>query len=163
MTISGLGLESVGGATTGQSCNASGASAPHHLLPPTFRHVVQGYAFPPSRTTALAVPMAEEPAGVVLVLRVDDTAEALPEALALDHPDGTVTLAKGYRWGVSRHSESARFVIFSHLQYFRVLRWRTSMGFHAFKGLNPVYLSAYPPGRSMAPIEKRHDQQQYHA
>ena len=93
MTISGLGLESVEGATTGQSCNASGATAPHDLLPSTFRHVVQGYAFPPSRTTALAVPMAEEPAGVVLVLRVDDTAEELPEALALDHPDGKVALA----------------------------------------------------------------------
>ena len=37
--------------------------------------------------------MAEEPAGVVLVLRVDDTSEELPEALALDHPDGKAALA----------------------------------------------------------------------
>ena len=37
------------------------------------------------------------------------------------------------------------------------------MGFLAFKGLNPVYLSAYPPGRGMLPVKKRHDQQQYHA
>ena len=39
--------------------------------------------------------MAEEPAGVVLVLRVEDAAEELPDARALDHPDGTVTLAMG--------------------------------------------------------------------
>ena len=32
---------------------------------------------------------------MVLVLRVADTADDLPEALALDHPDGRVTLAIG--------------------------------------------------------------------
>ena len=62
-------------------------------MPPRFRHIVLGYAFPPSRTAALAVPTADEPAGVVLVLRVEDTAEYRPEALALDHPDGRLTLA----------------------------------------------------------------------
>ena len=32
---------------------------------------------------------------MVLVLRVADTADDLPEALARDHPDGRVTLAIG--------------------------------------------------------------------
>ena len=68
---------------------------PQGPLAPRSPDNVQGYAPPPSRTTALAVPTAEEPAGVVLVLRVADTAEDLPEALALDHPDGRVTLAIG--------------------------------------------------------------------
>ena len=110
-----------GVAPTGQSYNASGATPPQPIVP-KFRHIVPGYALPPSRTAALAVPTAEDPARLMLVLKVDDTAEALPDALALDHPDGRVTLAKGYRWGVLRYRESARFVTLKHLQYFRVLK-----------------------------------------
>ena len=66
---------------------------PEGPLSPQLLDNVQGDAPPPSRTTALAVPTAEEPAGVVLVLRVADAAEEVPEALALDHPDGRDTLA----------------------------------------------------------------------
>ena len=64
------------------------------LLPPRLQNNAQNCPpLAPSRTTALAVPTAEEPSGVVLVLRVEDTAEELPEALALDQPDGRLTLA----------------------------------------------------------------------
>ena len=63
----------------------------------------------PSRATALAVPTAEEPAAVVLVLRVAEAADNQPEALALDHPDGRLTLAM-VMVGASWHSATARFL-----------------------------------------------------
>ena len=56
--------------------------------------------------------MAEEPAGVVLVLRVEDTAEDLPEALALDLPDGRLDLQMVMMGGVKTQCERARLVSF---------------------------------------------------
>lgn len=50
-------------------------------------------------TTARAVPRAELPDGVVLVLRLADAADALPEALALALPDAKVVLYRKSRAG----------------------------------------------------------------
>lgn len=55
---------------------------------------------------------------MVLVLRVEDTAEDRPEALALDHPDGRVILAMMSMWSVITQRETTNcefqaLVIFS--------------------------------------------------
>ena len=68
---------------------------------------------------------------MVLVLKVDDAADALPDALALDHPEGRLTLAKGHRWGGSRHTARVRYASSKHLHNFRVLQRRMLMGFPA--------------------------------
>ena len=46
---------------------------------------------------------------MVLVLRVAEAADNQPEALALDHPDGRLTLAM-VMVGASWHSATARFL-----------------------------------------------------
>lgn len=69
----------------------------------TLEHCTTGnsYTFVSGRTltTARAVPLAELPDGVVLVLRLADAADALPEALALALPDAKVVLYRKSRAG----------------------------------------------------------------
>lgn len=66
-------------------------AAERHAVADSWQHPYK-VPKPPPPTTARAVPLAEEPVGVVLVVSVLETAEALPEALALDHPEGSVIL-----------------------------------------------------------------------
>ena len=96
-------------ASSGHFCGASGATPPQG--PPASRLPRHRTRLPPapSRTTALAVPTAEEPAGVVLVVRVAEAADDRPEALVLDHPDGRLTLAM-VMVGASLHSATAQLI-----------------------------------------------------
>ena len=71
----------------------------------------------PSLTTALAVPTAEERAGVVLVLRVAEAADDRPEALALAHPDGRLTLAMVMMGSVMTQCDSVVFKLKALVMY----------------------------------------------